>query len=351
MERAGGKLWGLEREKELLSRLIRSGRTGGCFIFTGPLGVGKTTLALAFAMALVCEETVGEGMAFCGQCPGCRAVREVRGEDFIYLFPEGKFISHETIGDHQITLRAFQRPQRLRRRIILMDECEKLNPQSANQLLKTLEEAPSYITFLLVTDTAHLVLPTIMSRCQRILVGPAREEELREAAEQLFGEGKLPEKLLPALGGRIALLINLMETEGLPEGLLDYGAMLTHILLGREQVVPSATQLLGQLSQALAETYQTREQERLNRVFGEGEKKSKLSDTRKTELRRRAKAVVMELGLRLAMENGGMKGKQGRRMLLAYLRLMQDLRFNVVEATTDLDPHLILAGGEPPSTS
>lgn len=344
------RLWGLERERELLSRLIRSGRTGGCFIFTGPLGVGKTTLALAFAMALVCEQKPDEGMAFCGECRACRAIREVRGEDFIYLFPEGKFISHETVSDHQITLRAFQRPQKLSRRIILMDECEKLNPQSANQLLKTLEEAPSYTTFLLITDTEHLVLPTIMSRCRRILVGPARDEVLRQAASELFGQGILPAGLVSALGGLIALMVNLMETAGLAEGITGYGSLLAEILNGREQAVPQATRLMSELAQRLAETYQAREEERLKLVFGEGEKKSKLAEARKTELRRRAKAVVMELGLRLAMDRCGMEGERGRRMLASYLRLMQELRFNVVEATTDLDPHLVLAGGDPPRT-
>jgi DNA polymerase-3 subunit delta' len=183
----------------LLQGHLQAGRLRHAYLFLGPDGVGKRTLALRFARALNCERHGGSG-AFCdpAQDPVCRACRLTPQEtypDLHVLRPEaeGGGIRVEQIRElqHQLALAPFEG----RWRIALLSEFHRASHSAANALLKTLEEPPAHVLLLLTSPTAEALLPTIVSRCETLalrplpvaeLVGELRARGLPEAQAELL---------------------------------------------------------------------------------------------------------------------------------------------------------------------
>ena len=142
---------GHEEIIEQLRRAASRGRLASTMLFLGPPGVGKRTLALALAQALLCEANPEEMLQACGACPGCQLVRAGTHPDLeIVGKPEDRnFIPVETfIGDRQHRMQTglchniALKPFRGGRRIAVIDDADHLNEEGANCLLKTLEEPP-----------------------------------------------------------------------------------------------------------------------------------------------------------------------------------------------------------------
>lgn len=145
-----------------LRNAISSGRTAHAYLFVGPRGIGKTTLARIFAKALNCESPVNGNP--CCQCESCRAIAAERSLAVI----EVDAASHNsTVDMRELTDNAMIAPVGGKYKIFIIDEVHMLSKAAWNVLLKTVEEPPAHVKFIFATTEVHQVLPTIISRCQR----------------------------------------------------------------------------------------------------------------------------------------------------------------------------------------
>ena len=145
-----------------LKNAIDSRRLAQAYLFTGPRGVGKTSCARIFAKTINCLTPTAEGEA-CGVCEACVAMEQGNSFNIIEL----DAASNNSVDDIRSITDQVNVPPRLGRyRVFIIDEVHMLSPAAFNAFLKTLEEPPSYVIFILATTEKHKVLPTILSRCQ-----------------------------------------------------------------------------------------------------------------------------------------------------------------------------------------
>ena len=145
-----------------LKNAVKSGKLAHAYLFCGPRGVGKTTCARIFAKAINCLTPTAEGEA-CGQCESCQAFNEQRSFNIFEL----DAASNNSV-DHIKTLMEQTRipPQVGKYKVFIIDEVHMLSTAAFNAFLKTLEEPPAHVIFILATTEKHKILPTILSRCQ-----------------------------------------------------------------------------------------------------------------------------------------------------------------------------------------
>ena len=154
---------------EYLSNVLKNGPVGHAYLFYGPDGVGKQTIAHRFSMALLCDQLTPSGDA-CGQCDSCRRFNHEAHPNFQLLAKEGKqSYKIEQLRELQsnVALGAIHGS----RRVYLIPEAESMLPSSANAILKTLEEPSKGVVFILVSSNWLALLPTIISRCQQVRFG------------------------------------------------------------------------------------------------------------------------------------------------------------------------------------
>lgn len=153
---------GQEALTTTLKNAIASGKLAHAFLFCGPRGVGKTTCARIFAKTINCEHPTAEGEA-CGECESCKAFAEGRSYN-VFELDAASNNSVENI--KQLMEQTRIPPQIGRYKVFIIDEVHMLSTQAFNAFLKTLEEPPSYVIFILATTEKNKLLPTILSRCQ-----------------------------------------------------------------------------------------------------------------------------------------------------------------------------------------
>lgn len=157
-------IWGLKKA-------LATGRLAHAYLFVGPQGVGKTTTALAFAKALQCSSSTDEA---CEQCTACRKVADMVHPDVIWLEPQGRQILVDQV--RELQRRLMYKPLEGARRVAILKDAQDLNLQAANALLKTLEEPPADTVMVLLADSESSLLPTVVSRCQKVRFGPLAPE-------------------------------------------------------------------------------------------------------------------------------------------------------------------------------
>ena len=145
-----------------LKNSISSGKLAHAYLFCGPRGVGKTTCARIFAKAINCFNPQ-EGGEPCGQCESCQAFDQQRSMNIHEL----DAASNNSVEDiRELCKQVLIPPQTGRYKVFIIDEVHMLSSAAFNAFLKTLEEPPSYVIFILATTEKHKILPTILSRCQ-----------------------------------------------------------------------------------------------------------------------------------------------------------------------------------------
>ncbi|MBQ5740248.1 MAG: DNA polymerase III subunit gamma/tau [Bacteroidaceae bacterium] len=145
-----------------LKNAIANGKLAHAYLFCGPRGVGKTTCARIFAKAINCLNPNSEGDA-CGECESCLAFNQGRSLNIHEL----DAASNNSVEDIRELITQVQiPPQTGRYKVFIIDEVHMLSASAFNAFLKTLEEPPSYVIFILATTEKHKILPTILSRCQ-----------------------------------------------------------------------------------------------------------------------------------------------------------------------------------------
>ncbi|MCX5809009.1 MAG: DNA polymerase III subunit delta' [Proteobacteria bacterium] len=163
---------GHEKQKSMLLSLLEKERLPHAFLFSGPEGIGKKKVVLEFAKHILCDK----GFA-CGVCRPCIKVDRGSHPDILQVGNE------ESIGIEQsrsISKEVYEYPYESQRRIIIIDNAERMTREAKNALLKTLEEPPSFNIFFLITPSERDIPLTIRSRCMRLVFSPLHREQLKE---------------------------------------------------------------------------------------------------------------------------------------------------------------------------
>ena len=206
---------GHETAIRYLQNHTKPGNTRHAYLITGPEGVGKETLALAFAKAINCEKPPAEGQ-FCDRCLSCRQINQHRYPDLTILrLSEGsKDLKIDQIREMQQTLTLA--PYQSRYRIVLIPDFQRATVAASNALLKSLEEPPSRAILILTADAKESLLETIASRCEMLLLRPssiaALEAYLRDEKALEPGRAK---RLAHLSGGRVGAALSFDQDQEL----------------------------------------------------------------------------------------------------------------------------------------
>ncbi|WP_303175590.1 DNA polymerase III subunit gamma/tau [Paraprevotella xylaniphila] len=153
---------GQEALTTTLKNAIAAGKLAHAYLFCGPRGVGKTTCARIFAKTINCLHPSGNGEA-CDECESCKAFNEQRSLNIHEL----DAASNNSVEEIRALIEKVRIPPQVGRyKVFIIDEVHMLSTAAFNAFLKTLEEPPSYVIFILATTEKHKILPTILSRCQ-----------------------------------------------------------------------------------------------------------------------------------------------------------------------------------------
>ena len=174
-----GEVIGQEVIVKTLQNALKNNRISHAYLFCGPRGTGKTTIARLFAKALNCENFNGEP---CNQCKSCQEITDGINPDVIEIDAASNN-SVDEIRDLKDKIKFL--PAGSKYKIYIIDEVHMLTTSAFNALLKTLEEPPKHAIFILATTEPQKVLPTIISRCQRFDFAALSDKELVEALENI----------------------------------------------------------------------------------------------------------------------------------------------------------------------
>lgn len=203
--------------KQVITQLClmqQEDRIPHAMLFCGTDGVGKSLVAEALAAAILCHAPVHNQA--CGHCEACRALAAGTHPDFFQIQPES-----ETKAAPAIRIEAVRKlqeeiariPLLSERRVVIMQEADKMNEAAANCLLKTIEEPSGQIVFILLTSRPSALLDTIISRCMRVEFGILQPEELVKILHQQGIEEPLAGKLASIADGSVSKALAMQDEE------------------------------------------------------------------------------------------------------------------------------------------
>jgi DNA polymerase-3 subunit gamma/tau len=177
---------GQEHIIKTLTNAIASGAISHAYLFDGPRGTGKTTVARLLAKAINCQNL--KGSEPCNKCSSCLEITNGQSMDLIEI----DAASHRGIDDIRELREGIKfSPSKLKYKVFIIDECHQLSKDASNALLKTLEEPPAHAIFILATTEIHKMIPTIISRCQRFDFRKLTVEEIIRRLETIVKAEKV----------------------------------------------------------------------------------------------------------------------------------------------------------------
>ena len=219
---------GQEHIIKALTNEISSETVSHAYLFTGPRGSGKTTLARLLAKAVNCENRKKGDYEPCNECFSCLEINKGKAIDLIEI----DAASNRGIDDVRSLKEGIEfAPTKFKYKVIIIDECHQLSKDAANALLKTLEEPPSHVLFVLATTESNKMIPTIISRCQRFDFKMLNMKEIIEKLNIICKneKAKIEESSLELIAANSGGSIR--DAESMLDQVLGYGAV-----LGKEKI-------------------------------------------------------------------------------------------------------------------
>lgn len=174
------QIYGQEAIVKTLQNALKSNKIAHAYLFSGPRGTGKTSIARLFAKALNCEEGLG---TICDKCSNCKEIALGISPDVIEIDAASNSGVDEV---RNLIEKVKYAPTKSRYKVYIIDEVHMMSNSAFNALLKTLEEPPFYVVFILCTTELYKVLPTIVSRCQRYEFQKLSDEELTSLIKKVL---------------------------------------------------------------------------------------------------------------------------------------------------------------------
>ena len=217
------KIRGAGEQVERFRRSIERGRLAHAYLFVGPEGIGKKLFARSLAQCLFCRRFEDAELQACGECSSCRQMLAGTHPDFFLVgCPEGKNVlpievfagSKERRGKEGLCYDLSLRPMAGDRKIAVIDDASLMNAESANSLLKTLEEPPPRSLLILIATATDGILPTIRSRCQQVRFAALPEQDVADLLVELkLAEDRREAESVAALsGGSLAVAAQLLDS-------------------------------------------------------------------------------------------------------------------------------------------
>lgn len=192
-----------------LQNAIKGRKISHSYLFEGVESTGKKMVALTFAKTLLCEKRELEP---CNQCKSCLKFDNFNHPDCELIESDNSIIKKENID--KIIENLSIAPLEGDRRIIIIDDCHKIRMEGQNSLLKTLEEPPSYINIILITSNTNGIIPTILSRCERIKFYPVASKKIEKLLTTKYGRSPEEAKfIINFTKGSVGQAIKLSQSE------------------------------------------------------------------------------------------------------------------------------------------
>ena len=200
---------GNEKNKELLNQIIRTNNIAHSYMFIGKESIGKMLFAKEFAKAILC---INDSKP-CGDCKSCIEFESSNNPDFEIIEPDGNNIKIEQI--RELIKKVYEKPIVSNKKVYIINDSNLMTKEAQNSLLKTLEEPPEYVTIILIASNENLFLPTIKSRCTKIMFRKLTDSELKTILERKYNKLDIQELMLKIADGSVNKAVSLEGKEEL----------------------------------------------------------------------------------------------------------------------------------------
>ncbi|MDO5556239.1 MAG: DNA polymerase III subunit [Clostridia bacterium] len=198
---------GNEKNKKLFEVIIKENKITNGYIFIGQESIGKLLFAKEFAKAILCTNKQKP----CNKCKSCIEFNTFNNPDFNIINPDGNNIKIEQI--RELVKKAYEKPIVSNRKVYIINNSNLMTKEAQNSLLKTLEEPPEYITIILISSNENMFLPTIKSRCTKILFNKLSDEEIKLVLKKEYNYTNIPEVIFDVAKGSIKKVVELKDKQ------------------------------------------------------------------------------------------------------------------------------------------
>ncbi len=193
--------------KDYLIKSIRQKNILHSYLFLGTDGIGKLLIAKEFAKKILCLEDSEDNCT----CKSCTCFNGLNHPDFYLINEEGETIKVDSM--REVTEKVIEKPIVSRKKVYIINDCDRMTKEAQNCLLKTLEEPPEFVVMILISSNENIILNTIKSRCMSLKFRNIEDEELLKYSKEVLGYDEVSKNLLKSFYGSIGKAIKLKDSK------------------------------------------------------------------------------------------------------------------------------------------